>query len=218
MAPTAQRGTIKPGTDENVVKLDFRNVGERKEGGKAAHVPPGDYLLEVASVKNVPVANGANKGKRQLAWIFRIVGVSAANDTEEARSGIGDTVYLNTMVEWTDPKKQGWFLRNLIEDLLEAQVTGAALNLKLDDKAGKRLGVTLVDGEPWGDDQTVRSEIKYTFPASRFIPAGGAAPAAAAAPSAKAESNGVSTAEEATEAVEAATEDEDIEELPVQSL
>lgn len=221
----------KPGTDENVINLNFGGVAPRREGGKAAHVPPGDYLLEVVSAKNVPIKSGRNQGKRQIAWQYKIV--DTAVDSAAARAGIGDSIYVNTQVEWADPAKQGWFLRNMLNDLLNTDVTGATnVKLQLDDKAGKRLGATLADGDEYqaknadgelmfDDDgnavMRIRSEIKYTFPASKFVPASGE-DVEEAAPAPKAAKNGASSAQEAAVAVTEADEDEDVEELDVQSL
>lgn len=221
MATAPKSAMLKPGTDENEIQLDFRNVKPRG-GGRAAQIPPGDVLLEVISAKNVAVKN--KPSERQIAWQFRVVAV--ANQDEDSINGIGDTVYTNTGLG----ENSIWFLRNLLDDLLGVETTGKAPKVRLDDKVGKQVGATLNWGKPYGEDNTIRSEIKATFPAARFIAAhGGAtqaqeddepveveAPKPAAAP--KARSNGVATPAAAAEAVSTADEDEDLEELQIQSL
>lgn len=213
-----------PKIDPNVIEFDMRGVEPRREGGKAAHVPPGDYLLEVVKAEAVAIKSGADAGKPQIAWQMQIkaVGVENAHDPE-ALAGIGDVIYLNTKVKYANPKTQGWFLRNLLMDLLGADTTGNTGTLRLDDKAGKRVAATLVDGKPYTkiDDDgnevtTIRSEIKYTYPADKFVGAGGAQEGAPA-PTAKA--NGVATPEQAKAAIEEPDADEEeMEELAVQSL
>lgn len=216
--PTA----AKPNTDENVIIIDARNLSPRG-GGRGAKAPIGDYLLEVVSMKNVAIANGKNKGQRQVAIVTRIVGTP---DEPEARACTGDSVYANAGIG----ENSVWFLRNIIDDMLGADITGTSTSLRLDDKVGKRFGATLVPGDEFvnkQDEMDWRSEIKNTFPASKFVGAssGGNAPAAAEeeadeAPAPKpAKAAPKAAAAAAAEAVnEPGGEDEDIEELPVQSL
>lgn len=214
------KGTIKPGTDENVISIDARGVGERKEGGKVASGLVGDFLLKIRSAKNVAVRSGKNAGKRQIAWLFEIVGTP---DDAESKAGLGCVIYLNTMVEWADPEKQGWFLTNLLEDLLGATIRGTATKLTLDDKAGKLLGATLADGDPYdyenkdtGEvEQRTRSEIKYTFPASRFV---GFVPGGAGHKGEDSGSAKSASPTKAAEQVATADEGEDTDELDVQSI
>jgi hypothetical protein len=226
---TAKKGAIHPGTDENVVNLDFRNLTPRS-GGRGAHVPAGDYLLEIVSAKNV---NVKGKTDRQISVQQRIVGTP---NYAKAREGIGQTVYTNLQVM---PDSKGlWFTRNYLEDLLGKEITGKAATLTLSEHIGKRIGATLQDGKPFvpknsesGDEET-RSEVAGTFPASRFVgynPATGEAGGddedaedeeeAPPAPAPKARANGrapAQAAEAAVEAVTASSDDEDdldIEEL-----
>lgn len=228
-----------PKIDPNVAHLDFRGLRPRS-GGKRASVPDGDYLLEVTDAKVVAIKSGANRGKPQIAWKFKIAAVSKQlAHLAEARKGIGDSLYLNTGI--FKESKGLFFVRNLVDDLMYdalqgKSTTGSELDLRLDDKIGRTVGATLVLGaeEEWIDDDgnehtSQNSEIKFTFPASKFQ---GAAPAAsddedegdeeeeapAPKPAPKARSNGKAEAEAAAEAVSTADEDEDIEELPVQSL
>lgn len=234
--PTATR-TSK--LDPNVVNLDFTDLRPRS-GGPRAHVPEGDYLLEVTGAEHKPVANGQNKGKPQIAWRFKIVAVDPSlAHVKEAREGIGASVYLNTRV---DKESKGlFFLRNLVDDLMAdklkgASTTGAKLEFRLDDKVGLRVGATLVDGNPYNftdddgvEQSRVSSEIKFTYPASKFRGAA-AAPAAqddaeeaeeapAAAPAPKAKQNGAAAAQAAAEAVtDDDGDDEDVEALDIQSL
>jgi hypothetical protein len=214
MATATKSAVIKPGTDEAVINLDFRNVGPRG-GGKAAHVPEGDYLLELTAAKNAPVANSTN---RQVALQFRIIGTPPH---AEAKAGMGDTVYQNAQLG----EKSLWFLRNMLEDLLGKEVTGKAITLTFAEHIGKRVGATLADGKPYTNkdgDETVRSEVKYTFPAARFVgynPAlGGSSeqPDEEDAPAPKAAQNGRASAQEAAAAVTESSADDDeiqIEEL-----
>jgi hypothetical protein len=209
-----------PGTDENVVNLDFTKLDPRG-GGKAAQVPAGDYLLQLTAAKNVPINNQA--GRRQIAAQLRIVGTP---NFAAAKAGMGETVYQNLQIM---PDSGGlWFTRNFVDDLTGKETTGKAFALRLDDKIGMLIGGTLADGKPYTDknyEEQVRSEIKGTFPASRFIgynPAeGGAAEDDSEeeeAPAPKAASNGRA----AKKAVEAAAEEvassDDEDEIEVEEL
>ena len=212
---TATRKTTSPGTDENSILLDFSKVGPRG-GGRAAHVPEGDYLLEVAQLKNVEIASGDNKGGRMIGAQLRIVGTP---NSPEARKGMGDTVYQNMQIG----EKSLWFVRNLIEDLTGKEVTGQALRLPLDKMTGKQVGATLVDGRPYERVDkdtgevvtTIRSEIKYTFPAERFV----GYRAGESAVAAKADENGISTPAAAAAAVsEPEPSPDEQDDLDVQDL
>lgn len=207
MAPT-KKAAVGPGTDENAVNLDFTKLGPRG-GGRAAHVPGGDYLLELTGAKNVPIQNQA--GRRQIAAQLRIVATGV--DDPEALAGLGDTVYQNLQVM---PDSKGlWFTRNFIEDLTGKEVTGKAFQLTLEDKIGMRIGATLGDGKEFlnkENELTTRSEVKYTFPADRFVAVGGKKG------SAKATANGAASAEDAADAVAETSDEDEEEDIPIAGL
>lgn len=217
---------VNPGTDENVVQIDFRGLTPRG-GGRAARGPEGDYLLQLVAAKNVQI-NGKPATQRQIAAQFRVIG---SPDFKEAREVIGSTVYTNLQIM---PDSKGlWFTRNVLEDLLEKDVTGKAVKLTLDEHINKLVGATLQDGKPFvpknseTGEEVTNLEIKYSFPASRFVgynpsAGGGAAPSQdeddeeEEAPAPKAKSNGKAPAKAAAEAVAESSEDE--EEIEIEEL
>lgn len=214
---TATKGTVKVGTDPNIVQVDARNVRERKMGaGRPLQIEPQDVLLEIAAAENVAIKGGPNTGKRQVAFALQVLEVT--KDDAESKAGIGDTLYVNAQLESGDP----WMFRNILMDATGKDITGLAAKVDLRELVGKQLGATTRWGNPYTDkegNEVQRSELAYTFTADRFKARYGGAPATQTGPAAKAAANGVSSAEEASAAVtEPDSDDNDIDEIEVQSI
>lgn len=230
------RAQANQGQDKiTTLTVDFSNTDDRK-GGRSAHVPPGDYLLEVTDAEVVSVKSDPSGKKKQVAWIFRIKGGEA---------GIGQIVYYYTSLDET--KRGGlWQLRNLLSDLAGGtEIAKSKANIDLTSKIGKQVGATLVDDEPYmptdesgspklnpdGSQVVIeKSVISLTFPASSFVgiaahaaqtqpvpqvPAQAAAPAPAAVVQNGAVADPVAVA---AAIAQPAVEDADIEPLPVADL
>lgn len=208
-------------------QADFSTASDQRGGRRSAHVPPGDYLLEVADAEVVPVKSDPTGRKLQVRWIFRIL---------KGEAGIGQVVYLYTSLDET--KNGGLFeLRNVLSDLLDGkEIPKSKANVNLANYLGKPVGAMLTDDEPWNrenDDGTIttieKSVISLTYPASKYVgftppKAATAAPAPAvapaAAPAATPLQNGAAADPVAVAAAIAAPsqEDADIEPLPVADL
>lgn len=162
----AQANQGQPQGKVTTFQADFSNTDDRR-GGRSAHVPPGDYLLEVSDAEVVPVKSDQTGKKRQVHWIFRI---------KAGEAGIGEVVHFYTSL---DESQNGglWQLRNLLSDLAGgADIPKSKANVDLATKIGKRVGATLVDDEPWhrpNDDGSVtvieKSVISMTFPADKYV-------------------------------------------------
>lgn len=133
------------------LSVDLSKVEDRREGGgSAAHVVEGDYLLEL---KQASVRKNANDDGRHVLWVWKII------DGPEKSTG---SVYDRTSLK----EDALWKLRNVLQDLLGKQIPKKALNIDLAKYAGKRIGATLEDDEPYKGK--IKSRIAYTFPASEF--------------------------------------------------
>jgi hypothetical protein len=130
-----------------VVSIDFTNV--KDSGGPAgAHVPEGDYLLQVA---DVGVFENKNKDGSHVKWQLKIV------------KGAGKgTIYYRTSLK----EDALWNLRNFLQDLRGKTIEKKALKIDFSKMVGLEIGATLADGEPYNNK--VRSEIVATFPASDY--------------------------------------------------
>lgn len=140
--------------------VDFSKVEERREGGRAAHVPEGDYLLQVKGCSLQHKKD--DESSKYLRWIFAIVKPST-----HSHAG---SVYHNTTL-----REEGlWSLRNLLEDL-GIRVPKAAVDLPLAAivKKAPMVGATLQDSEPYNDK--IKSEIAATFKASEYTEEGATA-------------------------------------------
>lgn len=148
--------------ERKVTKLsvDMTNVPDRREGGRAAHVPEGDYVLKVRDASFVPVASGANQGKHQALWVLDIV--------KPAKHKSAGSIWHRTGI-WPEAV---WAFRNFLQDLKGgAELPKKAVNVDLSRYIGAEIGATLVDGEPYGkpgQEKRVKSEISQTFPASKY--------------------------------------------------
>lgn len=140
------------------LSVDFSNVDERREGGKAAHVPEGDYLLKVVGCELK--SKQGDESSKYLNWRLEIVEPSK---------------YRNAGAIWhvTSLKPEAlWNLRNFLEDLGMA-VPRKAVDLPIATIVKKQLviGATLADDEytkPGSDKSTVKSKIQATFKKDAF--------------------------------------------------
>jgi hypothetical protein len=205
---------------DTIIEVDFTGTEERRGGGRQAHVPPGDYLLEVVEAAKVAVKSDPTGQKQQVRWIFRIA---------EGEAGIGGLIYHYTTLDST--QKGGlWQLYNIISDLAGgAEIPKQKAKIDLASKVGKRLGALLVDDDPWerpNDDGTTttieKSVISTTYAAEKFV--GKQAPKAvtpaqaAAQPAPAAQQNGAAPVDVAAAIVTPTDEDADIKPLPVVEL
>jgi hypothetical protein len=132
------------------VKVDLTGVTERK-GGRAAHVPEGDYLLKL---KRATKAQNNNKDGYHIRWEFNII---------KGPGRSRDTVYHRTSLK----PDALWNLANLLTALRGGkEVPKQSLSLDLTKFFGKDVGATLIDGEPYND--RIKSEVSDFFPASEY--------------------------------------------------
>ncbi len=132
--------------------VDFSGVGDRREGGKSAHVPEGDYLLKVAGVELKSKKD--DETSKYLSWRFVI-----AKPEKYANAG---SIWTNTTL-----KPDGlWSLRNLLDDMgINVPKSAVALPLQTIAKSGRLVGATLEDEEYNGK---VKSVIAATFKKEQY--------------------------------------------------
>jgi hypothetical protein len=132
--------------------VDFSGVGDRREGGKAAHVPEGDYLLKVVGVELKSKKD--DETSKYLSWRFVI-----AKPEKHANAG---SIWTNTTL-----KPDGlWSLRNLLDDMgITVPKSSVALPLQTIAKSGRLVGATLEDDEYNGK---VKSQIAATFKKEQY--------------------------------------------------
>lgn len=127
--------------------VDFSNVEDRREGGKAAHVPEGDYLLKVGGIELKSKKD--DESSKYLNWRFTIV-------APEKYKNAGSVYFITSL-----KPESLWNLRNLLEDL-GITVPKKAVGLPIAEiaKSGRIVGATLEDDEYNGK---VKSKIAATF-------------------------------------------------------
>lgn len=131
--------------------VDFSDVEDRREGGKAAHVPTGDYLLKVVGCE-LKTKEGATS--KYLNWRLTI----HAPDKYKNAGSIWHVTSLKPEALWN--------LRNFLEDLgvkvpkSQVEVPIAAIVQK-----GLIIGATLDDDEYEGK---TKSKIQATFKKDAF--------------------------------------------------
>lgn len=142
-----------PGQTPSKLSVDFSNVEERREGGKAAHVPEGDYLLQVRGI--TLESKKDDSSSKYLKWRFGIF--------EPKKFSTAGLVYHNTSLK----PEALWNLRNLLEDL-GIKVPKSIMGIPLSQIVERKMivGATLADGEPYNGK--VRSEIVATFKKDQF--------------------------------------------------
>lgn len=133
--------------------VDFTQVEDRREGGKAAHVPEGDYLLRVMGCEKKAKKDDATAF--YLSWKLQI-----ATPEKYATAGF---VYHNTSLR----EASLWALRNFLEDLGIA-VPKKTVEIPIAAIIAKHMviGATLADGEPYNNK--VKSEIQATFKKEQY--------------------------------------------------
>lgn len=141
--------------------IDFSQVEDRREGGKAAHVPEGDYLLQVTGVELKSKKD--DEASKYLSWRFVIA--------KPERYKNAGSVYTITSLK----PENLWSLRNLLEDL-GITVPKKAVGLPLAEiaKSGRLMGATLEDDEYNGK---TKSKIAATFKKEQYEATATEAPA-----------------------------------------
>lgn len=132
------------------ISVDFSNVGERRQGKPAAHVPSGDYLLEI---KDYEIRTKQDdESRRRVSWECSIVSPSAY---------AGKTIYHNTSLV----PESLWSLRNLLEDC-GVKVPAKLVDVPLGKMVGKRFGATLEDDDY--NPEKIKSKVAATFHFSEY--------------------------------------------------
>jgi hypothetical protein len=132
------------------IKVDFSGVDkEIRSGGRAAHVPEGDYL---AKPVNAELRKSEKSGSRYLSWRFQVI---------EPKKFKGKTLYDRTSLK----PDALWNLRNLIHAAIGKNVAGKVLNLDPEVVYGKPLMITVEDDEYEGK---IRSQIVDYQPKSKY--------------------------------------------------
>jgi len=123
------------------IKIDFSGVDkEIRSGGRAAHVPEGDYL---AKPVNAELRKSEKSGSRYISWRFQVV---------EPKKFKGKTLYDRTSLK----PDALWNLRNLIHAAIGRNIAGKILNFDPEAIYGKVLTITVEDDEYEGK---IRSQI-----------------------------------------------------------
>jgi hypothetical protein len=132
--------------------VDFSNVEDRREGGKSAHVPEGDYLLKIGGVELKTKKD--DETSKYLSWRFTIA-------APEKYKNAGSIYYVTSL-----KPESLWSLRNLLDDM-GITVPKKAVGLPLAEiaKSGRLIGATLEDDEYNGK---VKSKIAATFKKDQY--------------------------------------------------
>lgn len=176
------------------ITVDFSNVGDRTEGGRAAHVPEGDYLLKVTGAKIKSKKD--DDSSKYIAWTVAIV-----KPSKYANAG---TIFHNTTL-----KSDGlWSLRNLLEDM-GLKVPKKSVEVPLATIVAKQLefGATLADDEY---NAKTKSKIVATFKKADYE--------AAASATTDSTKPAASKDEDDEDEEESDSDDEDLDELDVDDL
>ena len=138
------------------LSIDMTGAEDRRQGSGGVKVPEGDYLLRINDAYVVPVKEGKNKGKDQVLWETII---------EKPDSFKGGKIVHRTGV-WPELM---WTFRAFVEDLRGGKaLPKRAADIDLEKFKGLLIGATLADGNPYGTNNTIKSEIKQTFPADQY--------------------------------------------------
>jgi hypothetical protein len=165
--------TRNTSTDEiTTFSANFEGVGG-KGFGAAAHVTPGDYLLQLINatvrIKKGDEQKPTKTQSRHVRWVFRIV----AGGQKPTDIGV---IYHTSPIQvpGKEPKDYLWNLRGILTDLLAAQgktIEDRGYNIDLAKYIGLRLGAVLGEDSPYTrDDGTVveKSKIVTTYPATEY--------------------------------------------------
>jgi Protein of unknown function (DUF669) len=132
------------------IKIDFSGVDhEIRSGGRAAHVPEGDYL---AKPVNAELRKSEKSGSRYISWRFQVV---------EPKKYKGKTLYDRTSLK----PDALWNLRNLVHAALGKNIAGKVVNFDPEVVYGKPLMITVEDDEYEGK---IRSQIVDYQPKAKY--------------------------------------------------
>jgi len=134
------------------LSVDFSNVADRKEGGgRSAHVPEGDYVVQVVGCE---LKKKKEDDGKYLNWRLQIV-----KPEKYKNAGI---IYFVTSLK----DEALWNLRNFLEDL-GYTVPKKAIDVPIQKivEGKKTVGVTLADDEY---NEKVKSKVAATFKASAY--------------------------------------------------
>lgn len=123
-------------------KIDFSGVDKeiRKGGGKAAHVPEGNYLVKI--IEGELRKSQKEGGGRYYNWRLQVV---------KPKQFSGRTLYLTTSLK----PDALWNLRNLIYAALGKNVAGKSVTFDPDKLRNKVVACTCTDDEYEKDGKTV---------------------------------------------------------------
>jgi Protein of unknown function (DUF669) len=133
-------------------RVDFGGVDPeiRKGGGRAAHLPEGDYLVKVLSGE---LRTSEKKGTKYFTWRLGVT---------QPEKYKGKVLYLTTSLK----PEALWNLRNFIHAATGKNVAGKVVNVDPEALVGKVVCVTAEDDEYEGKmksvPQDVRSKEEYT--------------------------------------------------------
>jgi hypothetical protein len=132
------------------IKIDFSGVDQEiRSGGRAAHVPEGDYL---AKPVNAELRKSEKSGSKYISWRFQVV---------EPKKFKGKTLYDRTSLK----PDALWNLRNLIHAALGKNIAGKVVNFDPEQIYGKVVMITAEDDEYEGK---VRSSIVDYQPKDKY--------------------------------------------------
>jgi hypothetical protein len=126
------------------LSIDFEGVEERRQGGSAAHVPAGDYIVQVSDYEVRTKKDDASR--KYISWQLKIVAPAEFK---------GKKVYFVTSLV----KESLWNLRNFLEDM-GVKVPAKLVDVPLAKLKGRQVGVTLDDDEYEGK---IKSKVVSTF-------------------------------------------------------
>lgn len=129
------------------ISVDFSKVEERRESGKAIHVPPGDYLARVAGCEQRSKKDDTSS--KYLSWKLEII-------KPEKYTGKGFIYFVTSLKE-----EALWNLRNFLEDL-GVTVPKSIVKIPIKTIVEKKmvLGITVDDDEY---NEKVKSKVQATF-------------------------------------------------------
>lgn len=137
-----------------VLSVDFSKVEARREGGgKAVHVPEGDYLVQVVGCEQRHKKD--DETSKYLSWRLKII----RPEKYASKSGV---IYFTTSLK----EEALWNLRNFLEDL-GLKVPSSSVKIPIAKIVENKmvLGVTLEDDEY---NEKVKSSVAATFKKSEF--------------------------------------------------
>lgn len=132
------------------IRIDFSGVDkEIRSGGRAAHVPEGDYLAKPVKAE---LRKSEKSGSKYLSWRFQLI---------EPKKYKGKTLYDRTSLK----PDALWNLRNLIHAAIGKNIAGKVLNFDPEVIYGKPLMITVEDDEYEGK---IRSQIVDYQPKKKY--------------------------------------------------